>query len=95
MRAYELMYIINPSLDEEATNGVVDKFSNLIQNQGGEIVKVDRWGKRKLAYEVKDQKEGYYVLVHFNAEATVPREVDRVIKITDNVIRHMIVTDQE
>lgn len=91
MRAYELMYIINPNLTEEAINGVVEKFENLIKNNGGEITAMDRWGKRKLAYEINKMREGYYVLCNFKAEAPVAAEVERVLKITDEVVRHLIV----
>lgn len=95
MRAYELMYIINPALDEENTNAVIEKFKGLIENNGGEITKLEKWGKRKLAYEIDDQKEGFYVLCYFKAGADVPQELDRVLKITDDVIKHMILKDEE
>lgn len=95
MREYELMYIINPSLEEEATNAVVEKFKTLVETNGGEIVKLDRWGKRRMAYEINDLKEGYYVLCFFKGEPAVAQELDRVMKITDDVIRHMIVRDEE
>lgn len=95
MRNYELMYIINPSLDEEATKAVVEKFSSLITANGGEIAKTDLWGKRRMAYEINDLKDGYYVLVNYKGEPAVTAEVDRVIKITDDVMRHLIVREGE
>ncbi len=90
MRAYELMYIIRPDLDDEAINDVIEKFNQLIANNGGEVVNVNRWGKRRLAYEVKDFKEGIYMLVHFNGEPATERELERVLKISDDVIRYLI-----
>jgi small subunit ribosomal protein S6 len=95
MNAYELMYIINPALDEEGTNAVIEKFRGLIETNGGEIVKLDKWGKRKLAYEINDFKEGYYILCHFKAGADVPKELDRVLKITEDVVKHMILRIEE
>ncbi|MDA8234380.1 MAG: 30S ribosomal protein S6 [Clostridia bacterium] len=94
MRAYELIYIIKP-LEEEATTAVVDKFKGLIENNGGEIVKLDKWGKRKMAYEINDFKEGFYILCNFKGEAAVAQELDRVLKITDEVIKHLIVKEEE
>jgi small subunit ribosomal protein S6 len=76
-------------LDEEGTNAVIEKFKTLIETNGGEIVKLDKWGKRKLAYEINDYKEGFYVLCIFKAGADVPKELDRVLKITEDVIKHM------
>jgi len=95
MRAYELMYIINTALDEEGTNAIIEKFKGLIETNGGEITKLDKWGKRKLAYEIDDQKEGFYVLCYFNAGTDVPKELDRVLKITDGVVKHMILKEEE
>jgi len=90
MRPYEFMYIIRPDLDEDAINGVVEKYSQLIANNGGEVANSNRWGKRRLAYEVKDFKEGIYMLVHFNGEPATERELERVLKISDDVIRYLI-----
>ena len=94
MRAYEMIYIIKP-LEEEATTAVVDKFKALIENNGGEIVKLDKWGKRKLAYEIDDFKDGFYVLCKYKGTAAVTQELDRVLKITDEVIKHLILKEEE
>lgn len=93
MRKYEVMFIIK-SQEEEATNAVITKFENLIKNNGGEVVKIDRWGKKRLAYEVKKNLEGFYYLIHFTAEPAVVAELDRVLKITEDVIKHMIVKQE-
>lgn len=91
MRAYECMFIIAPQLDEEKTEAVITKFENLITSNSGEITKTDRMGRRRLAYEIDENMEGYYVILYFNAEPTLAAELDRVFKITDGVIRHLIV----
>lgn len=93
MRTYELVYIIKPN-DEEVTNAIIAKFENLIKTHGGVIEKLDRWGKKRLAYEINDLTEGYYVLVHFTSEPPVVRELERVIKITDEVLRHLLVVKE-
>lgn len=92
MRKYEVMFIVKP-LEEEATNAVIAKFENIITNNGGTVDKTDRWGKRRLAYEIKDTTEGFYVLLHMTAEAKVVTELDRVMKITDDIVRHLIIKE--
>ncbi|MDU2065532.1 MAG: 30S ribosomal protein S6 [Sporomusaceae bacterium] len=94
MRKYEVVFIFQV-LEEEATNAVIAKFENLITNNGGEIEKLDRWGKKRLAYEIKDVMDGYYVLATFNAEPAVVKELDRVAKITEEVLKHMVVKVDE
>lgn len=88
------MYIIKPA-EDEVIDGVVAKFENLLTNNGAAIEKTDRWGKRKLAYLIDDLAEGYYVLVDFSAEPAAVKELDRVMKITDEVMRHMIVKKEK
>lgn len=95
MRAYETMFIIVPDLEEEQTNATVDKFTGLLAAQGATVDNVDRWGKRRLAYEVADQREGYYVVVKFKGEPKAAQELERVFKITDEVIRYLIVKEEE
>ena len=94
MRKYEILFIVRP-LDEEATNAVIEKFSKLIAANGGEIVKEDRWGKKRLAYEIKKEMEGYYVLFYTECEPNCINECDRVMKITDEILKHMIVRSNE
>lgn len=95
MRNYEVMYILKPDLDEETTTQLVEKFSAIITNGGGELVSVDKWGKRRMAYEIKDLQEGYYVLVNFKSEPDVVTELDRVMKISDEMLRFMIINKEE
>ena len=86
---YEVMYIIDPTKTEEETAAIVEKFKTLIE-QNGTLGEVDEWGKRRLAYPINDKPEGYYVLVKFTAGPEFPAELDRVMKITDGVVRSLI-----
>lgn len=94
MRKYEVMFIVKP-LDEEATNAVIAKFENLIKANGGNIEKIDRWGKKRLAYPVKDFTEGFYTLFYFDAEPKTIFELERVMKITDEILKHMVIKEDE
>ncbi len=94
MRKYEIIFIVKP-LEEEETNAVIEKFSKLIVANGGTIDKEDRWGKRRLAYEIKKEAEGFYVLFYVTCEPACVDECDRVMKITDEILKHMIVRSEE
>ncbi len=94
MKKYETIFILNPSLDEEAVKANIEKFKGVIENGGGTVENVDFWGKRKLAYEIAKVNEGYYTLINFTAGNDLPRELDRIFRITDGVIRHIIVNEQ-
>ena len=94
MKAYEVMYIVKP-MEDEAFEAVVTKFEGLISNNGGTVEKTDRWGKKRLAYEIQDLQEGLYVLVTFNATPACIKELDRVMRISDDVMRHMIISKGE
>ncbi|MDO4541376.1 MAG: 30S ribosomal protein S6 [Bacillota bacterium] len=95
MRNYEAMYVLRPDMDEEQVNAAVEKFSGIIAANGGEVTKVDHWGKRRLAYEVKKLREGYYVLCYFKGGAELPKELERNFKISDEVIRFLVVREGE
>ncbi len=86
---YELMYIINPNLTEEETAALVEKFKAMIE-QNGTLDEMEEMGKRKLAYEINYISEGYYVLVKFTSAPEFPAELDRVLGITDGVMRSLI-----
>ena len=86
---YELMYIINPNLSEEETAAVVEKFKALVE-QNGTLEEMEEMGKRKLAYEINYTSEGYYVLVKFTSGPDFPAELDRVLGITDGILRSLI-----
>ena len=86
---YELMYIINPNLSEEETAAVVEKFKALVE-PNGTLEEMEEMGKRKLAYEINYISEGYYVLVKFTSGPDFPAELDRVLGITDGILRSLI-----
>ena len=88
--SYEVVLIFSVSQGEEATNALVEKFKNLIA-ENATVENVDEWGKRKLAYLIDDEAEGYYVLINFESEADFPAELDRITNITDGVLRSMII----
>lgn len=87
---YETVFILHPSLSEEATAAAVEKFKTLIE-QNGTLGEIDDWGKRRLAYEINDQTEGYYTLINFESAPDFPAELDRIYRITDGVIRSLII----
>ena len=90
MRDYELLYIIKPDVAEEAIDGIVEKFNGILVKEGATVAEVDKWGKRRLAYEInKKYREGYYVLVKFNGPATAVDECERLMKIDDSILRQM------
>ena len=91
---YELMYIINPNLTEEETAAVIEKFKTLVE-QNGTVDETEEMGKRKLAYDINFISEGYYVLMRFTSAPGFPAELDRVLGITDSVIRSLITTREE
>lgn len=91
---YEVVYILDPNLTEEATAALVEKFKTLVETKGT-LGEVNEWGKRHLAYPIHDQNEGYYVLMTFSSTPDVPAELDRILRINDGVMRSIIVdTDQ-
>ena len=90
MKIYELVYVVKPNADEEAREAVMNKVKEVVAT-AGEVVNVDVWGTKKLAYPIAKFNEGHYVLVNFKSAVDVPKELDRNLKINENVIRHMIV----
>ena len=97
MKAYELLFFVDPSLDPETRLAAEKRIDTTITSQGGKVSNVEEWGKRKLAYEINDLTDGDYTLINFHADPTQIAELDRVLRITDAVVRHMIVRrdDQE
>lgn len=90
MKNYELVYVVRPNAEDEVKEAVLNKVQEVI-SANGEVEKVDTWGNKKLAYPIAKFTEGFYVLVNFKASADLPKELDRNLKINENVIRHMIV----
>ena len=95
MSAYELMSIGKPELDDQAVQQEIEKVGQLIQTNGGQVKKVTPWGKRRLAYTVKDQREGHYVVQEFDLDQAKVQEVERVLRISDTVFRHLLVRQDE
>jgi small subunit ribosomal protein S6 len=90
MNLYETIYIIKPDVEEEAIKNIVERFKALIETNG-EIETLDDWGKRKLAYLIEDYTEGYYIYMKYKAGNEIPKELDRVFGITEDILRHLIV----
>ncbi|MDI3327763.1 MAG: 30S ribosomal protein S6 [Alicyclobacillaceae bacterium] len=95
MRNYEALYVLRPDLEEEATAETVQRFSELVSAQGGEIREVSPWGKRRLAYEIQGFRDGYYVLMKFASGPELPKELERVFRISEPVIRYIVVREDE
>ena len=91
MKAYELLFFVNPALDPETRLAVMKRIDTTIAEGNGKVDNVDEWGKRKLAYEINGLTEGDYTLINFHADPTVIAELDRVLRINDAVKRHMVV----
>ena len=87
---YEAVYILDPAMNEEQIAAMVEKFKKVVE-ANGTVSEVEEWGKRRLAYPINDLMEGYYVLMTFTAAPALPRELDRIFRITDDVMRSMIV----
>ncbi len=91
MRNYELMYIIRPNIEEEEQKSVIETFNNTLTNNGAEIEKVDELGSKRLAYEINDFRDGYYVVVYFKGDENSVNEFERQAKFSDDIIRHIVV----
>lgn len=89
---YEVLYIIDIDQTEEETAAIVEKFKNLIE-ANGELIEMEEWGKRKLAYLINDKAEGYYVLAKFSSAPEFPAELDRILHITEGVVRSLITVE--
>ena len=94
MKKYETVMVFSTAITEEETKALVEKFTNLIV-KNGTVESVDEWGKRRLAYPINDENDGYYVLVNYSCAPDFPAELDRVLKITDGVLRSLIVAKDE
>ena len=95
MKKYEIMYIVKANLDEEARKDAIAKMNAVITDNGGTVTDVNEWGMRALAYPIKDEMKGYYVVVKVTADQKATGEFDRLAKINNNILRHLIVVDQD
>lgn len=91
MNKYEAMYVITPELEDEAVKGIIEKYTGIITANGGEIEKVDEWGRRRLAYPINYKTEGYYVLTTFAAASKLPRELERNLNNDEGILRFLVV----
>ena len=91
MNKYELALVVNAKIEDDARTEAVDKVKALIERFGGVITNVDEWGKKKLAYEIQKMHEGFYYFIQFEADAQYPAEVERHVRIMDNVLRYLVV----
>ena len=94
MNKYELAVVVNAKIEDEERAAVVEKAKNYITRYNGTVTEVEEWGKKRLAYEIQKMREAYYYFVHFEADATVPGEIEQRIRIMDNVLRYLCVKQE-
>jgi small subunit ribosomal protein S6 len=91
MNQYEIMYVIDAALEDSSRVELIDRFSDLVKKNGGEIDRIDEWGKRRLAYAINYKTEGYYVLMYVKAPSEMPKELERNFQINDKVLRSLVI----
>ena len=95
MNKYELCVVVSAKIEDDERAAVVDKCKAYVERFGGTITEVDEWGKKRLAYEVQKMKEAFYYFIRFDAESTVPAEIESRVRIMDNVVRYLCVRADE
>jgi len=95
LREYELMFVLTPDLQEDGVTAATERVNGMITNRGGEITKVDTWGRRRLAYPIRHHLDGFYTVMRFKLEANLTEELDRNLRLTEQVMRHLIVHAEE
>ena len=95
LNKYESIYIVNPNVEADGIKSLVEKFNGLIESEGGKVLETNEWGMKKLAYPIKKFTQGYYVLVNFEAKAEFIDELERIYKITDNVIKFITIRKED
>ena len=95
MNKYEVLYVIDAGMEDQARSELIAQFGELMTNNGATVEKVDEWGKRRLAYPINFKNEGYYVLVNFSAESEVPQEIERLLQINEQVLRYLVIRLEE
>ncbi len=95
MNKYELAVVVSAKIEDEDRAATLEKCKGLIERFGGQVTNVDDWGKKRLAYEVQKMKEAFYYFIQFDADSTVPAEIERRIRIMDNVIRYLCIRQDE
>ena len=91
MNKYELALVVSAKIEDEERAAVVEKAKGYVTRYGGNVTEVDEWGKKRLAYEIQKMREGFYYFIQFEADATCPAEVERHVRIMDNVLRYLVV----
>ncbi len=94
MRNYEVMYIVRPNIEDEERKNLVERVNKILTDNGAEITESKDWGKRRLAYEINNYRDGYYQIVNFKAEPDTIREFERLIRINEDIIRYLIVKEE-
>ena len=94
-RDYETTFVLKPDLEDEEKQTILQRVKNAISEHEGEVTEVDAWGKKQLAYEIKDYRSGDYTILEFNAKTTVVNELERIFKIMDGVLRYLVVKNEE
>jgi len=95
MRKYEIMYIIRPNIEEDAKKALVERFNGVLTENGAEIAEVKEWGKRRLAYEINDFREGIYMLLNVASTPEAVEEFGRLARINEDILRHIVVKEEE
>lgn len=95
MRNYEIMYVVRPNIEEDAKKALIERFEQILTSNGAEIIESKDWGKRRLAYEINDFKEGFYQIVRVKSTDEATNEFDRLAKINDDIIRHIVIREEE
>ena len=95
MNKYEVLYVIDAGMEDQARSELIAQFGELMTNNGATVEKVDEWGKRRLAYPINFKPEGYYVLVNFTAAPEFPRELERNFEINENIMRYLVTRVEE
>lgn len=95
MTKYEVMYIIRPNIEEDSKKALIERFNTILTEKGAEVLETKEWGKRRLAYEINDFRDGYYMILKIQAEnAEAVQEFDRLAKISEDIIRHIVVKEE-
>jgi len=91
MNNYEVLYIIKNTLDEDAREAVIKRYEETVISSGGSVEKIDKWGMRKFAYPINYMNDGYYVLMNFSSLSELPKELERQMRISDDIVRYMVI----
>jgi len=95
VRQYELMYILKPDLEDDAITANMERFKGIVEQYNGEVINLEKWGKRRLAYEIEKYRDGLYILMNFKGTSEISDELDRLLKINESVLRHIIIREDD